>query len=154
MRQAQANRTGQLIIQLKHDFKQRLQFKLEQRQVAIRELHGMIVSYVAEHGPCRMVDIASFCEVRPQSMATAIRQLEQLDYLYRVNSKEDLRSKMIALTSSGKTLLTLLDATTCDVWKDYAAIVGQRQLDQALSTIDMLLNAKYNDVFQGHSTDE
>ena len=146
MSQSQANRTGQLIIHLKYDFKQRLRVKLEQHQVAIRELHGMIVSYVAEQGSCRMVDIADFCEVRPQSMATAIGQLEQLGYLFRINSKEDLRSKMITLTPSGEALLELLDATTRDVWEDYAAIVGHPQLDQALSTIDALLNTKYNQV--------
>ena len=122
MSQAQANRTGQLIIHLKYDFKQRLRVKLEQHQVAIRELHGMIVSYVAEQGSCRMVDIADFCEVRPQSMATAIGQLEQLGYLFRINSKEDLRSKMITLTPRGEALLELLDATTRDVWEDLSLI--------------------------------
>ena len=79
-------------------------------------------------------------------MATAIGQLEQLGYLFRINSKEDLRSKMITLTPSGEALLELLDATTRDVWEDYAAIVGHPQLDQALSTIDALLNTKYNQV--------
>ena len=151
---ADASHTGQLIIHLKQDFKQRLRLKLEQHQIAIRELHGMIVSYVAQQGPCRMVDIARFCEVRPQSMATAIAQLEQCGYLSRVHSQQDLRCKVIALSSSGEALLSLLDSTTREVWQDYAAIVGEPQLDQALSTIDKLLKAKYNHILKGHDIDE
>ena len=139
------NRTGELIIQLKQDFKNRLRAKLDKHGIAIRELQGMIVPYVADHGPCRMVDIADYCHVTPQSMTTAICELEQMGYLSRQASEQDLRAKLIVLTPQGKTLLARLDSTTREVWSDYQAIVGKHKLNQLLSTMDQLLKVPHNE---------
>ena len=136
-----ANRIGELIIHLKCDFKNRLRLKLKHHQTAIRELHGMVVPYVAINGPCRMVDIADHCNVRPQSMATAISELETMGYLSRQPSEQDLRAKLIVLTEQGKTLFAHLNSTTMEIWQDYEAIVGKKRLTQLLSTIDQLVHA-------------
>ena len=134
------SRIGELIIHLKRDFKYRLRLKLKKHNIAIRELHGIVVPYVANNGPCRMVDIADFCHVRPQSMATAIKELETMGYLSRQPSEQDLRAKLIVLTRKGKTLMASLDSTTREVWKDYEAIIGKNNLEQLQTTMDQLLN--------------
>ncbi len=131
---------GQTIIAAKRDFSARLDSKLSGAGVTLRELHGQIIPALSEKGPTRMVDLAGHCGVRPQSMMTAINELERMGYVRRLPSTSDARAKLIELTHEGASLMRVLRELTEAVWRDYASIVGAEQLQQAIHTLAKIVS--------------
>jgi DNA-binding MarR family transcriptional regulator len=130
---------GQTLMMALHDFQHRLDEDLAQRGVrGIRARHRKVFMHLNHNGSSRSVDLAEKVGVRPQSMMKTIQELEQLGLVTRCVDPLDSRAKLIAFTKKGQAFIGELTRSTVTVWEQYAGLVNERELQQAMHLLQKL----------------
>jgi DNA-binding MarR family transcriptional regulator len=130
---------GQTLMMSLRDFQRRLDEDLEQRGVlGIRARHRKVFMHLNHHGASRSVDLAEKVGVRPQSMMKTVQELEQLGLVTRCVDPLDSRAKLVEFTKKGQAFIGELTRSTGTVWQQYAGLVDERELLQAMQLLKKL----------------
>ncbi|MFT4824844.1 MAG: MarR family transcriptional regulator for hemolysin [Halioglobus sp.] len=132
---------GQTLMLALRDFQQRLDADLQARGIAgIRARHRAVFMHLDRHGASRSVDLANAAGIRAQSMMKIVHELEELALVTRTEDPTDSRAKLIEFTASGQTLIQELTRSTETIWQQYAELLGSRDLEQSLNSLQQLLS--------------
>ena len=139
MRQVPKHELGQVLMMAVRDFQRRLDEDLAERGVqGIRTGHRKVFMQLASDGTSRSADLAAKIGVRPQSMMKTVHELEQLALVSRAPDPTDSRAKLIRLTRKGQALIRELSRSTETVWDQYAEMLGEHDLQQAMQILSKL----------------
>jgi DNA-binding MarR family transcriptional regulator len=94
--------------------------------------------HLERSGACRSVDLAEKIGVRPQSMMKTVHELEELGLVTRSADPSDSRAKLVAFTPQGQAFIDELTRSTEIVWEQYAAMVDENELEQAMRLLSRL----------------
>ena len=137
---------GQTLMMALRDFQRRLDEDLAQRGVSgIRSRHRKVFMHLNHNGASRSVDLAAKVGVRPQSMMKTVQELEQLGLVTRCIDPLDSRAKLVAFTKKGQAFIRELTQSTVTVWEQYAALVDERELQQAMQLLQKLCSRSVED---------
>jgi DNA-binding MarR family transcriptional regulator len=132
---------GQTLMLLARDFQQRLDCDLELRGVpGIGTRHRAVFLFLGRNGASRAVELAAEAGIRPQSMMKIVHELESLNLVERYEDPSDSRAKLIDFTASGHQLITELSRSTETVWRQYAQILGDENMEQTLKNLNTLVS--------------
>jgi len=130
---------GQTLMMALHDFQRRLDADLAKRGVrGIRSRHRKVFMHLERSGARRSVDLAEKIGVRPQSMMKTVHELEDLGLVTRTADPSDSRAKLVAFTKQGRAFIDELTRSTEIVWDQYAALVDENELQQAMQLLTRL----------------
>lgn len=131
---------GQTLMLTARDFQRRLDRDLQARGVqGIGARHRAIFLFLGRKGASRAVDLADAAGIRPQSMMKIVHELESLGLIERRADPTDSRAKLIDFTVQGRALIAELSRSTEIVWQQYAAILGDKELEQTVLRLNTLL---------------
>lgn len=131
---------GQTLMLALGDFRQRLDTDLAATDFpGLRHHHRAVFMHLERHGASRSVDLAAAAGVTPQSMMKSVHELEDLGLVSRSADPADSRAKLIEFTPAGKRLIAQLSEATERVWRQYSAMVGEAELDGAMTTLRRLV---------------
>jgi DNA-binding MarR family transcriptional regulator len=132
---------GQTLMLLARDFQQRLDSDLELRGVpGIGARHRAVFLFLGRNGASRAVELAAEAGIRPQSMMKIVHELESLNLVERYEDPSDSRAKLIDFTASGHQLIAELSRSTESVWRQYAQILGDENMEQTLKHLNALVS--------------
>jgi DNA-binding MarR family transcriptional regulator len=138
---------GQVLMMALRDFQLRLDEDLAQRGVrGIRSRHRKVFMHLNHHGASRSVDLAEKVGVRPQSMMKTVQELEQLGLVTRCIDPADSRAKLVEFTNKGRAFIGELTRSTETVWAQYAGLVDERELKQAMQMLQKLSASRGEDM--------
>ncbi len=138
----QKHELGQLLMFTLQDFQRRLDEDLETAGFpGIRYRHRALFMHLERYGASRSVDLAEAAGIRPQSMMKIVQELESLGLIARRQDPTDSRAKLIEFTADGEYLIEQLKQSTERVWKQYALLVGEKDLQRLLSGMSQLLES-------------
>ncbi len=130
---------GQALMMALLDFQQRLDADLAKRGVrGIRARHRKVFMTLERNGASRSVELAEKIGVRPQSMMKTVHELEELGLVTRSADPSDSRAKLVAFTKQGRAFIDELTRSTEIVWDQYAAMVDEKELQQAMQLLSRL----------------
>jgi DNA-binding MarR family transcriptional regulator len=130
---------GQTLMMALRDFQCRLDDDLARRGVrGIRSRHRKVFMHLERNGAMRSVDLAEKIGVRPQSMMKTVHELEDLGLVTRSADPNDSRAKLIVFTAEGQTFIDELTCSTEIVWDQYASLVDESELQQAMQLLSRL----------------
>ena len=130
---------GQTLMMALRDFQRRLDEDLAQRDVSgIRARHRKVFMHLNHNGASRNVDLAEKVGVRPQSMMKTVQELEHLGLVTRSVDPLDSRAKLVEFTKKGQAFIGELTQSTVTVWEQYATLVDERELQQAMQLLKKL----------------
>ena len=142
MRDDLPSKLGQTLMLGIRDFQRRLDADLLKRGITgIGKRHREVFLYLGEHGPSRSVDMANAAGIRPQSMMTILRELEQMGLVERQTDPEDSRAKLVSFTPKGEELIRELGISTRTVWDQYGDLVGEAELKTIIGGLQRILAA-------------
>lgn len=131
---------GQLLMLALQDFQRRLDSDLEGCGFpGIRYRHRALFMHLDRHGASRSVDLAEAAGIRPQSMMKIVHELEGLGLICRRADPADSRAKLIEFTTAGQRIIEQLTKSTERVWAQYAGLVGEKELDRLMQSLDTLV---------------
>jgi DNA-binding MarR family transcriptional regulator len=127
---------GQTLMMALRDFQRRLDEDLAARGVrGIRARHRKVFMHLNHNGASRSVDLAQKIGVRPQSMMKTVHELEELGLISRCADPLDSRAKLVEFTGKGQAFIDELTRSTVAVWEQYAALLPERELEQAMQLL-------------------
>ena len=130
---------GQTLMMALRDFQRRLNDDLAERGVrGIRASHRKVFMHLNRNGASRSVDLADEVGVTPQSMMKTVHELEALGLISRSADPLDSRAKLVEFTAKGQTFIDELTQSTVSVWEQYAAVLDERELEQAMQLLHRL----------------
>lgn len=130
---------GQVLMMALRDFQYRLDADLAKRGVrGIRSRHRKVFMHLERNGASRSVELAEKIGVRPQSMMKTVHELEELGLVTRSSDPSDSRAKLVAFTAQGQAFIDELIRSTQNVWAQYAALVEESELQQAMQLLSRL----------------
>jgi len=130
---------GQTLMMALRNFQRRLDADLARRGVrGIRSRHRKVFMHLERNGASRSVDLAQKIGVRPQSMMKTVHELEELGLVTRSGDPVDSRAKLVAFTAQGQTFIDELTRSTENVWAQYAAVIDESELQQAMQLLSRL----------------
>lgn len=133
---------GQILMLLTRDFQQRLDADLAARGVrGVGARHRSVFLFLGRNGASRAVDLAQAACIRPQSMMRIVHELEAMGLVERHPDPADSRAKLIDFTAGGRAFIDELSQSTETVWRQYAAILGERVARQTFDNLNQLLAA-------------
>lgn len=133
---------GQVLMLMARDFQQRLDSDLLKRGVeGIGARHRAVFLFLGRKGASRAVVLAEAAGIRPQSMMKIVHELEAIGLVERRQDPADSRAKLIDFTARGRKLIAELSQSTEIVWRQYAAILGAKTLEQTFYQLNTLLQA-------------
>ncbi len=137
---------GQTLMLALQDFRRRLDRDLAAVGFpGLRHRHRAVFLHLERHGASRSVDLAAAAGVTPQSMMKSVHELEDLGLVSRSADPADSRAKLIEFTPAGKRLIAQLGAATERVWDEYAALLGEKELDVTMTALRRLVQLSAED---------
>ena len=134
---------GEILMLMTRDFQQRLDQDLTARGVrGVGVRHRSIFLHLGRNGASRAVDLASAAGIRPQSMMSAIHELEAMGLVTRSTDPQDSRAKLIQFTAAGTRLIEELRVSTETVWRQYSALLPEPELAAAFMALKNLLASR------------
>lgn len=148
-----SDQLGEILMLTTRDFQRRLDSDLAARGIrGIGARHRSVFLYLGHHGPSRAADLAQAAGIRPQSMMKAVHELEEMGLVSREVDPRDSRAKLIHFTPRGHTLIAELSVSTRRVWQDYAGLIGESALQQAIGGLKQLLDLATDHATAGADT--
>jgi DNA-binding MarR family transcriptional regulator len=114
---------------------------LHARGFADLERHHLAVLQHPGPQDLRPSDLAARLRISKQALNYKLGELERLGYLERRPDPEDLRSRRIALTARGRSIIPVIREAVRETERQWAAVLGAEQLEQLRSTLVALHNA-------------
>ena len=119
-----------LIRPLQHlslDFRDRFRVSLRARGHVLQPSHAGVLEHLPTEG-CRLTELAARAEISKQAMGQLIGELENLGYIECVPDPDDGRAKIVHFSDAGLVLLEDSREIVDEIWKDYAARIGESRL--------------------------
>src|SRR5436190_3411675 len=83
----------------------------------------------------RPSDLASRLRISKQALNYKLGELERLGYLERRPDPDDLRSRRIALTDRGRSIIPVIRNAVRETEREWAAVLGSDRLEELRSTL-------------------
>ena len=108
-------------------------------QQQAQDIAAPAAEHLEQHGASRSVDLAAAAGITPQSMMKSVHELEELGLVSRAEDPADSRAKLVEFTPAGRRLIAQLSAATERVWAEYAALLGEKELDRTMTALKRLV---------------
>jgi DNA-binding MarR family transcriptional regulator len=95
----------------------------------IRPAHANVFPFVPPDG-VTVSGLAELANVRKQSMAEAVEQLERMGYVERRPNPQDRRSRLVFLTERGEAVRPVTHASAARVEEHWAALTSPEELEE------------------------
>lgn len=102
-----------------------------------------VIPFVPEEG-IQVSELATLANVRKQSMAQQVEQLEKLGYLERRPDPNDRRARLVFLTERGKKVRPVALKAGREVEKQWAQLTSEKHVEELRGSLQALL-AKLRD---------
>ena len=130
---------GLLLQQLSRDFERRARATLNARgHTRLQPSHQVVFASLGREGT-RLTDLAARAGMTKQAMGQIVDDLERLGYIERVPDPADGRAKIVRFTDSGLEFVCDAADVVAGIWRDYAALLGERCLADLQATLRALL---------------
>jgi len=130
---------GLLLQQLSRDFERRARATLNARgHTRLQPSHQVVFASLGRAGT-RLTDLAARAGMTKQAMGQIVDDLERLGYIERVPDPADGRAKIVRFTPSGLEFVHDAADVVAGIWRDYAALLGERCLADLQTTLRALL---------------
>ena len=106
----------------------------------IRPPHANVFPFVPSEG-IAVSALAELANVRKQTMAEAVEQLERLGYVERRPNPDDRRSRLVFLTDLGAAVKPVTHATAERVEEQWAKLTSPAELEELRALLLRLLTA-------------
>jgi DNA-binding MarR family transcriptional regulator len=100
--------------------------------------HANVFPFVPPEG-ITVSQLAELAQVRKQSMAQAVDQLERMGYVERRPKPEDRRSRLVFLTQRGAAIKPVTHATAARVEEHWAQLTSPQELEDLRASLLHLL---------------
>jgi DNA-binding MarR family transcriptional regulator len=97
-----------------------------------------VIPFVPEHG-IQVSELAKHANVRKQSMAQSVEQLEKLGYLERRPDPNDRRARLVFLTERGKSVRPVALKAGREVEKQWAKLTSPEEIESLRGSLQELL---------------
>lgn len=135
---------GILFQQLARDFERRARSTLRARgHTGLQPSHQVIFASLGPEG-ARLTDLAARAAMTKQAMGQLVDDLEAQGYLERVPDPADGRAKIVRLTRRGQAFLEDAAEVVAAIWREYAALLGERELAWLQTRLGCLLERTRN----------
>ena len=136
---------GVLLQQLSRDFERRARNTLRGRgHTRLQPSHQVVFASLGRTGT-RLTDLAQRAGMTKQAMGQIVDDLERLGYVERTPDPADGRAKIVRFTAAGLDFVCDAAEVLDGIWREYAALLGERELDQLQSTLRKLLRGARRD---------
>jgi DNA-binding MarR family transcriptional regulator len=105
----------------------------------IRPAHANVFAFARPEG-IQVSELAAVSQVRKQTMAQAVEQLEELGYVERRPDPSDRRARLVFLTSRGEAVRPVCVAAGRRVEQHWADLIGSDAVDELRETMQELLS--------------
>jgi DNA-binding MarR family transcriptional regulator len=105
----------------------------------IRPAAANVFPFVPAEG-ITVSDLAELAQVRKQTMAQAVDQLERTGYVERRPNPRDRRSRLVFLTARGASVPPVTHAAAAGVEERWAKLTSQEELETLRAALLRLLN--------------
>ncbi len=130
---------GILFQRLSRNFERRVRATLRERgHTGLQPSHQAVFVGLG-HSGTRLTDLANRAQMTKQAMGQLVDDLERLGYVERVPDIRDGRAKIVRLTETGNAFLQDTAEVFTDIWRDYASLLGERELVKLQTHLDSLL---------------
>jgi len=130
---------GILFQQLARDFERRARSTLRARgHTGLQPSHQVIFASLGPDG-ARLTDLAARAAMTKQAMGQLVDDLEEQGYVERIPDPADGRAKIVRLTGHGREFLEDAAEVVAAIWRDYADVLGERELARLQSRLGSLL---------------
>jgi DNA-binding MarR family transcriptional regulator len=130
---------GILFQRLSRNFERRVRATLRERgHTGLQPSHQAVFVGLGASGT-RLTDLANRAQMTKQAMGQLVDDLERLGYVERVPDLRDGRAKIVRLTETGDSFLQDTAEVFTDIWREYASLLGERELVKLQSHLDSLL---------------
>jgi DNA-binding MarR family transcriptional regulator len=85
-------------------------------------------------------ELAELAQVRKQTMAQAVEQLERAGYVERRPNPSDRRSQLVFLTERGKSVPPVTHAAAMRIEERWAALTSAKELERLRKSLVRLLD--------------
>jgi DNA-binding MarR family transcriptional regulator len=104
----------------------------------IRPPHANVFPFVTADG-IQVSELAQRANVRKQTMAEAVAQLEEMGYVERRPDPNDRRARLVFLTERGKGVRPVSVATGRQVERDWAELTSPEEIEALREILEKLL---------------
>jgi DNA-binding MarR family transcriptional regulator len=104
----------------------------------LRRSHYAVFAYIG-HGSVRVSDLAERTQQTQQGMGKTLRELEQLGYITRAMDATDKRAKAISLTTSGESVIDLMQRSFTATRQEHAKLLEQGENDRFYALLAKLV---------------
>jgi DNA-binding MarR family transcriptional regulator len=104
----------------------------------IRPTHANVFPFVPPEG-ITVTELADLAQVRKQTMAEAVDQLERMGYIERRPNPRDRRSRLVFLTERGASVKPVTHATAARVEERWAELTSPGELEALRASLLHLL---------------
>jgi DNA-binding MarR family transcriptional regulator len=104
----------------------------------IRPTHSNVFPFVPPEG-ITVSGLAELAQVRKQTMAQAVDQLERMGYVERRPNPRDRRSRLVFLTARGASVKPVTHATAARVEERWAQLTSPKDLEAMRASLLRLL---------------
>jgi DNA-binding MarR family transcriptional regulator len=126
---------------LNHAFAQEVHAALAEAGFGdIRPRHANVFPFVPPEG-IQVAELAKLAQVRKQTMAQAVEQLEQLGYVERRPDPDDRRARLVFLTERGRAVKPVTAAAGARVEERWAKATSPEEIETLRAGLRRLLVA-------------
>jgi len=130
---------GMLLQQLSRDFERRARATLRARgHTRLQPSHQVVFASLGRSGT-RLTDLAQRASMTKQAMGQIVDDLERLGYVERTPDPDDGRAKLVRFTAAGLDFVCDAAEVLAEIWRDYAELLGEAELEQLQETLRKLL---------------
>jgi len=137
-RRAAAKNLLQPLAVLAGDFRRRIRAGLRDRGHQLQPSQSAVLVHLAIDGS-RPGELARRAGVSKQAMGKIVDELQAVGYVGKIPDPADGRARVIRFTDRGLELLEDSAQIIDGIWRDYAALVGERRLAALRDELDGLL---------------
>lgn len=136
---------GRVALHAYRDFQKRFSEKMKAYSyINASEAHMNVISQIDADGT-RIVKLAERANMTKQSMGDLVGELEQKGYVTRTPDLNDKRATIIHFSERGQQFLLDAYAVKLEMEAEYAAILGQAEMEQFMIFARKLLEHAYSD---------
>jgi DNA-binding MarR family transcriptional regulator len=129
---------GLRLQQLSRDFERRARAALRARgHEGLQPSHQAVFANLARAGT-RLTELAERGGMTKQAMGQIVDDLERLGYVERRPDPADGRAKIVRFTPAGAAFLRDASEALAEIWRDYAALLGEDELRRLQTALDEL----------------
>ena len=130
---------GVLLQQLTRDFERRARGTLRERgHTRLQPSHQVVFASLGRAGT-RLTDLSQRAGMTKQAMGQIVDDLERLGYVEREPDPADGRAKIVRFTAAGLDFVCDAADALDEIWREYSALIGERELYALQTTLLKLL---------------